>query len=335
VVVVAGWLETGVAGHGEKVKFLKSPYTTNELREALKKTMAKARSSEPEQVQPGSSSPGRQPASGRGKQQPAPAQPQEPAWKRALAFAQRQQNSPPAPQVSSQPALHRKDLPQTGGFALFKVFPELNDLPSLKLFRRIVGGGTLPLLLDFENGPALVIHRQERWLATKNRLGELIEAYRDPDMASRLRLTTIPTEEVEQTVRARFDGEFYRILRPLDQATWELVSQAIEEVALNPNPATGLQLRRIPNFTRLRRVSPVDIQLAAVCAHAPQTIGLLLNAFAAHRNEVKRFVALALACGMASIIDPAQAGQTGGNATPPARKPSRGFFRSLMDKLVN
>ncbi|HLR86762.1 MAG TPA: hypothetical protein VK064_02630 [Wenzhouxiangella sp.] len=335
-----GWLSAGLTDRiGPAIEFVTSPYTTATLRTALKTVMTAA-------TRPAIKRESADSTTGSAVQQQystasRPAHPsgrpsRQPAWKRALTFAQRQENTSGATagtRVSAPTAL--SEASKTGGELLFRVFPELSDLPELQLFKRITGSGSLPVLLDFKNGPVIVINRAQGWLATRDSLSDLIKAHKDPGLTDSLRLKTIPAESVESVVRERFDGEYYRVQRPLDEATWELVSEALSGVTLNPNAQAAFQLRRIPNFTRLKRINPIDLQLAAVCAHAPQTVDLLLNAFARHRDDVLRFVALCFASGLASLTELPVDGGVSFSPSPAARKASRGFFRSLMEKLLS
>ena len=85
-------------------------------------------------------------------------------------------------------------------------------------------------------------------------------------------------------------------------------------------------------LTRLGAVGPLDVQLAAACARAPQSMNALARLFPGREQEVYRFAVLTLLSGAAQVTP-------GDSALPVAAAPlpndaqRRGFFKSLLDRL--
>ena len=243
--------------------------------------------------------------------------------------------APPATRMATEAVgLGKGALP-----ALLRVYPLLGDLPLMGLTEKIVGHDG-PMLLHLSADAAFVTHTRAGWLASGLPLSTLLKLLHTPSLVEGMRAEPLDPEQVEETVRQRFDGKFHRAQKPLDVITWELMSDVLRDVTLKPQGDLRFQLRRFPNFPMLSSVGPLDVQLAAICARMPQSITELLRAFPKHPQDVQRFVVLSVVSGLAKVIpaSAAQAAQVAGQAPlPAARKPEvaarRGFFKSLFDKL--
>lgn len=118
---------------------------------------------------------------------------------------------------------------------------------------------------------------------------------------------------------------------PLDTLTWELVATWFPALKLHPHGDLHLRLKRLPNFTRLGAVGPLDVQLAAACARAPQSMAALARQFPGREQEVYRFAVLTLLSGAAQVTPEDSALPAA--APLPSDAQRRGFFKSLLDRL--
>ena len=105
-----------------------------------------------------------------------------------------------------------------------------------------------------------------------------------------------------------------------------------------------MRLRRYPNFTQIERISPLDMQLATLCALAPRSVRELQRLFAQGEQEVLRFVVLSVLSGLAVLAPAAPlalapVGVSDGRARAEVRSTSeaslakRSFFKALLGKL--
>ncbi len=135
--------------------------------------------------------------------------------------------------------------------------------------------------------------------------------------------------------------------RTLDGFVWALVYNTFEDDLPVVDGSLGLQLRRLPNFTRLPEVPDAFVQMALLCLQGPQNVAGLRRAYpGVHPGQVGLFVLCALLSGLATALParavaaPAPAHRPAMPATPapaaaPVRTaaPPRSFIRSLLAKL--
>ncbi|HPK31216.1 MAG TPA: hypothetical protein PK510_02180 [Ottowia sp.] len=227
--------------------------------------------------------------------------------------------------------------------AMLTMLPSLRSVPMLALEARVVSCQG-PQLLRLGPGAAFVLHFQQGWLASGLPVSALLKLLRTPRLVESVDVVPLAEDDVEDVVRQHFNGRFHRAQKPLDEITWELVGDAIKDHPLTPQGDLRIQLRRFPNVTALADVGPLDVQLAAICARTPQRVSDLMRAFPGHEQAVLRFVVLATASGLVSVLrDEAPAGPAVAKAPAPqvaapaaAGSPvsaRRGFFKSLLDKL--
>lgn len=347
-----GWLEAKLPlAKGQHIGWVGMPYTSAGLRDAIKKVKEAAE----RMVPPAAAAVAAAPAA-------------MPAWRRAMELADqlkrkaapmRARASAPMPlpkaqasSVSLAPPATRMATDAVGLgkgalAALLQVFPLLRDQPLIGLTEKIIGHDG-PMLLRIGTDAAFVTHARAGWLASGLPVSALLKLLRTPRLVESVRAEPLDPDHVEETVRQRFDGKFHRAQKPLDVITWELVSDVMRDMKLQRQGDLTFQLRRFPNFPMLAGVGPLDVQLAAICARMPQSISELLRAFPKHEQDVLRFVVLCVVSGLAKVIPggpvaagavaPPRAAQAQAPVAAAARKPEvaarRGFFKSLMDKLL-
>lgn len=132
--------------------------------------------------------------------------------------------------------------------------------------------------------------------------------------------------------------------RALDGFLWALVYNTFEDELPAVDGTLGLQLRRLPNFTRLPPVPDAFVQMALLCLQGPQSVAALRRAYpAVHPDQVGLFALCALLSGLAVATPGPDAGH-GARTAPPsaaappppagrAAAPQRSFIRSLLAKL--
>lgn len=141
-------------------------------------------------------------------------------------------------------------------------------------------------------------------------------------------LTLMPAESARRSVSEDSDA----IQRSDDIILWESASETLQGVRLKAEDDLTFQLRFFPNFTRLKRVEPLDLQMAAICACAPQSLYRLLRAFPDQESAVTRFVALCIVSGSAVVL-PEQSAAVSTLAPRANTHVKRSFLKLLLDKL--
>lgn len=282
--------------------------------------------------------------------QTAPETPPLPAWRRALELAEHlnqpaavppasataaRSNGAAAPAPAARPAA--KPAPRGIGLrtgavpVLLRVFPELRTQPLMILGERLLAAGDA-VMLHFNTSVAFVACVQQGWVATGLRLPMLQKMLSTPTVLDQITLQSLSSTEAEKAVHERFGVLEHRMRLPLDTLTWELAATWFPALKLHPHGDLQLRLKRLPNFTRLGAVGPLDVQLAAACARTPQSMTALARLFPGREQEVYRFAVLTLLSGAAQVTP-------GDSASPDAAAPlpndaqRRGFFKSLLDRL--
>lgn len=246
------------------------------------------------------------------------------------------------------PALHQQaravGLGRGGMDALLAMFPSLRSLPIVALGLKIVTSKG-PQLLKVQPDTEIVLNFRQGWLICSLSVPELRKLALTPHFASSMHIVQLPEQYVENLVRQRFDGRFRRVQMALDEVTWHLFGDALKGQTLVPTGDMRIRLRRFPNLTALGDTDSLDIQLATICACAPQHVSDLLRAFPRHEQAVLRFVVLATASGLMSVLDndapnaqvqqvPAPAALPEKSSDPaPQVRAQRSFFKSLLEKL--
>lgn len=237
-------------------------------------------------------------------------------------------------------------LGRGGMDALLAMFPSLRSLPIVALGLKIATSKG-PQLLKVQPDTEMVLNFRQGWLVCGLSVPELRKLARTltPHLASSTHIVQLPEQYVENLVRQRFDGRFRRVQMALDEVTWHLFGDALTGRTLVPTGDMRIRLRRFPNFTALQDTTSLDIQLATICACAPQHVSDLLRAFPKHEQAVLKFVVLATASGLMSVLandaPNAQAQQVPAPAALPEKPPDpgpqvraqRSFFKSLLEKL--
>lgn len=347
-----GWLDEPVPlAPGQIVEWVTMPYTSAVLRDAIGRVRA------------GTAAAVAAPAVPVPVQVPVAQEAEQPAWRRAMALAEQMDRRPrvpldpppqrqaagdarprpsaatPAPAAISMPAPtyqqpHTVGLRRGALAALLQAFPMLAGVPMLQLAAKIVRGSDTQLL-RIGGDTAFVVSVTDGWLACGLPIPTLIRLMRTPHLVEGVEVLDLPLDKVEATVRQRFDGRFHRTQRPLDVIVWELLQEAVRDVSLQLAGSLTLQLRRFPNFTLLREQDPLHLQLAAICARAPQSVTELMRAFPHHAHSVAQFAVLSVASGLAAVVPPSTDIVAPSSVVPSrdAAAGRRGFFKSLLDKL--
>ena len=371
----SGWAEhTLPLAAGQRVQYLTTPYRSHSLREAISKllegqvALQGAKPLVAAKVLPVAKS---MPVPGKSTVV-APL----PAWRRAEELAKRLQSerdrsaaAPSAPERASLAAdgptlrspllapasingqvsepikmVHRESAGGQGRDAmdaLLAMFPSLRAMTIVGLGEKIAARQG-PLLLKIGPNAEFVLNFHRGWLACGLSVPALQKLARTPHLAESVHITPLPEDEVESKVRQRCNGKFQRAQIALDEVVWDVLGDAIKGQTLEATGDMRIQLRRFPNVTALSEVGPFDVQLAAICARAPHDVSDLLRAFPRQEQAVLRFVMLATASGLTSVI--AQDAQAQKLAAPVARtaqaadpgpqvQAKRGFFKSFLDKL--
>lgn len=312
-----GWLNSKLARPPSPLhQFVAAPYTAAKIRRALDSARRAAGLAEPSDHRPHPEKPARQEAVS------------APAWKRALAFRS----------TRDKASARQAPLDESGLEPVFQAFPELRDQRQLRFINKLLLSSDAQLL-KVGKVIKILLHPAEGWLATTQSLTKLGRLQNHPVVATSVETIPVPDSQVESVARECYGRDYQRLQLPLDLAVWELASEAISGLDLSRYNNIGFQLTCLPNLAHIRHVRPIDIQLSVICARVPQTIDSLINAFDRNRADVLRFVALSLAAGLARTW-PASGHEAVSSAPPLESEPLKssdqhGFFRSLLDKLLN
>lgn len=325
-----GWLEHDLPLLSrQEVEFLQVPYSNQDLRRALMRLLGRIKekggSHAPKVVTSASGGiPGRKDPDA-----------ELPAWRRALDYA-RQQAKRPLPdglerQVGRAGAT-QTGLPEGRQAEVFLAFPELANLPRWALVSAILAADG-PHVAAVDGEPVFILNQAAGWLASPRSPAYLMRLQNMSDLVHRLSMNAIPPERIEASVARYFDGSLEQFQWKLDDVLWELAADALRDVRPNLSRDLSLQLLRLPNFTRLTQLGPLDIQLAMICARVPQTAYSLLRIFQRQKQDAIRFLVLALSSG-AVTVQSAMDAQTGTNTAPRiSGKVESGFLKSFLKKL--
>ena len=220
---------------------------------------------------------------------------------------------------------------QRGAFErLLDAMPDLRQVAFMRFVAQATSGDSAKLLRIGESG--FVMDARSGWLAAGLPVSALVKMLHTPGLLESVKILPLPSEQVEEAVRAHLGGKFHRAQKPLDVITWELASAALRDVRLQATAGLSFQLQRFPNFPQIEQVGALDVQLAAICARMPQSIHELLRAFPRREQDVLRFAVLCITSGLAQIIpDTSKPGVAVPIRADVALR--RGFFKSLLDKL--
>lgn len=228
--------------------------------------------------------------------------------------------------------------------ALLTLFPLLRNLPIVALGTKIVNSKGAQLI-KLQPDTEIVLNFRQGWLVCNIVEQDLRKLVLTPHLASSMQIVNLPEPYVEHLLRQRENGSPRRPQMALDEVTWHLFTDALRDLVLVPKGDMRIQLRRFPNITALDNISSLDIQLATICAFAPHYVSDLLRAFPRHEQAVLRFVVLATASGLMSVLaEDAPALQTEEVSvatsvsekipmTSPQMRVQRNFFQSLLEKL--
>ncbi len=335
------WLDHPLAAaEGQPIIVLKTPYGSTQLLAGMAQILASMQP--PAATAPASAV--RPAAAANGDAGPVP------AWRRALELAERLNQplangggaTPPvAANGAGQPATARvptsRTRPSARGIglrqgalpALLKVFPELRAQPMIQFGERILAGGEA-VLLQFNKDVAFVACVRCGWLASGIRIPMLLRMLNDWPRLDLVSIQPLTAAEAEVVVGERFGHLQHRMRHPLDTLCWDFAAARLNGLTLRPQGPLRLRLKRLPNFTRLGAVGPLDLQLAALAARIPQSLAELTRRFPGREQEVYRFAVLSLLSGVAEVMP-----ETGSTALPAAAADARrrGFFKSLLDRL--
>lgn len=345
-----GWLDRGLrTAPGQQLVWLGMPYSSASLRDGLKRVLVAGEGAAPAVAGVAAASTATQAAAAAVAAAPVP------AWKQALALAER--SAPSRAPAAGTPVRVRATAATPGPLAepasvvalppgalgltrgamplLLQAFPLLEGQPLVELAHRIVSGHG-PQLLRLTPEIAFVADARQGWLASGLSVPALLKMLHTPGLLDRVQIEALAADSVEEAVRQRFGGRFYRAQKPLDVITWELMSDLLRTVPLLMRGDLALQLRHFPDFTLLAGVGTLDVQLASICVRMPQTVSELRRAFPKHEQQVLRFAVLSVLSGAAVVLPVAPSPAAAPLAAPAPRPqaPARtGFFRSLLDKL--
>lgn len=351
-----GWLESQWSADGaSRLAWVNLHYTSAQMLDALRRIGV---DEPPRAVQRISEHQAPTAATAPVAEHPAPAphpSAELPAWRRALALAEHikagrsvsavkaftlpqpatEPDIPDAP--TTMPAPRSAGLRPDNLLLILAAIPQARQLPLMGLIRRITATDG-PQLLRAGEGMSFVIDTQQGWLASCVSVETLVQQLRTPAIHESLVVTPIAPHDLKDTLHGLSLERRDHAHGALDILIWELLSDALSDVALQARGDVCIRLRRFPNFTQLSRVGRLDIQLAAICARTSQSLTDLVRAFPGNTQDVYRFALLSSVCGAAAVQSSAMAataGSHGAKAAIPASQTTaqRGFFKSLLDKL--
>lgn len=212
------------------------------------------------------------------------------------------------------------------------VFPQLRTRPLVLLAKQILAAEEA-VLVHLNKDVMLAASVRQGWLATGIGLPILMKSLSTSTavLLDQAQIEPLTHAAVELLMRERFGDLHHRMRHPLDTLVWELTAIRLKSLSLTPQGDLRLRLRRVPNFTRLNTIGPLDTQLAAICARMPQTLSGLARKFPGQEQQIHRFAVLSLMSGIGEVLPD-------GNATvmpmPQRNARQRGFFKSLLDRLL-
>lgn len=352
-----GWLESPLNARGDaRLAWINLHYTSAQMLEGLKRISV---NDAPRAAQPGLAhrAPAPEPALVQEHPAPVPDMTAElPAWRRALALAEQikagksgsgiKTSTPPRPapvtghDLAQAPVAPHAPTPAPGATGLctdtlqtiLAAIPQVRQLPLTGLIVRIAAAEG-PQLLRTSDGATFAIDTRQGWLASGLSVEALVKLLQTPGMHESTALTPIAPRHVEDSLRRLSMERHAHERSALDIVLWELLSDALSDVALEARGDFSIRLRRFPNFTQLSRVGRLDIQLAAICARTSQSLTDLARAFPRNTQDVYRFALLSSLSGAALVQSTAGGHRASAARAAPQVPAQRGFFKSLLDKL--
>lgn len=216
---------------------------------------------------------------------------------------------------------------------LFGVFPVLRELPVVALGERILAADQA-VLLHLNKDVMFVVNARKGWLTSGISFQWLLKMLCTSNLLDQATIQPLGDAEAEVMLRERFGDVRDRMRYPMDTLVWELMAAQLERLSLRRQGGLRMRLKRLPNFTRLQAMSPLDLQMAVACAHSPYSIDQMAQKYPGQEQLVYRFFVMSLLSGIGEIVSetllPAKPSQM---RMPDQDERRRGFFRSLLDRL--
>ena len=222
---------------------------------------------------------------------------------------------------------------------LLNAFPDLQGNPFFRLVQQIISHEG-PQVLTFGDEMFFILAPREGWIASPLPLSNIAKMAASSSMLGSAKVVPLPEQRVEEELRRHFGEGFRQAQKPLDFLCWVLADSTLRQNPPQRRADLRFRLRRFPNFTLLPNTSNFEIQLAAICSRAPQSLEKLCRSFPQHDPaDIARFAILCIVSGSAVAL-PASAPIAAPAPVPAAAaKPAhaqaarKGFFKSLLDKL--
>ena len=222
---------------------------------------------------------------------------------------------------------------------LLHAFPDLQGNPFFRLVQQIISHEG-PQVLTFGDEMFFILAPREGWIASPLPLASMAKMAASSSLLGSAKATPLPPHQVEEELRRHFGEGFRQAQKPLDFLCWVLADSTLRQNPPQRKADLRFRLRRFPNFTLLPNTSNFEIQLAAICSRAPQSLEKLCRSFPQHDPaDIARFAILCIVSGSAVVL-PASAPIAAPAPVPAAAaKPAhaqaarKGFFKSLLDKL--
>ncbi len=202
------------------------------------------------------------------------------------------------PSAPSAPELALRGEPACA--ALAQTFPELAR-HTLWLWIGQVLSRQSSCALVVDGRTELLLHPQEGWLMAYSPW-ELVQQWLlRPQSAAQLNLGAASAQDLMPGAPPAEASCQQPVA--LDVFLWRLVSPMLQGLSLVPAQDLRFALHRFPNFTQLEEAPALHLQLAAICVRQPRSVAELHRAFdKQHAEDISRFVVLALASGLASVL---------------------------------
>ena len=224
---------------------------------------------------------------------------------------------------------------------LLHAFPDLQGNPFFRLVQQIISHEG-PQVLTFGDEMFFILAPREGWIASPLPLASMAKMAASSSLLGSAKATPLPPHQVEEELRRHFGEGFRQAQKPLDFLCWVLADSTLRQNPPQRKADLRFRLRRFPNFTLLPNTSNFEIQLAAICSRAPQSLEKLCRSFPQHDPaDIARFAILCIVSGSAvalpasaPIAAPAPVPVPAAAAKPAhAQAARKGFFKSLLDKL--
>ncbi len=245
--------------------------------------------------------------------------------------------APPAPVPDREVGLLKGAFP-----LLLNAFPDLQAHPFFRLIQQIISVDG-PLLLTFgdDGDVSFILAVREGWVASPLPLASVARMAGASSQFGSARVIPLPPHQVDEQLRRLFGDGYRQAQKPLDFLCWVLADSALRQSPPQRKSDLRFRLRRFPNFTLLPNTTNFEIQLAAICSRAPQSLEKLCRSFPQHDPaDIARFAILCLISGSAVALPPSAPIAAPAPAAPSAARPAhivqaarKGFFKSLLDKL--